>query len=309
MDSRPASNILLRTAEGSCPPHDSDEDIRYNTKEQKCGIRHFKSFQLNLFREHLAKRNAPDDPIIEMAFDTCENKRETVFRLDVRPISKNQNTEREENRLLTYQKMTEKERSFCALLAAEAFYDYDYFSIYVPALKQRKKFLDRMIQCEFKANWKKPEVVFLTAKENGRTIAVAQLCSPDFTKPSDAEYLRAGWFSVLLGGGIKQVNAWQKIEKQASAPCHELKGRNWYLSLFTVARSESGKGIGSRFLQEKIIPFVREAGAETLSLFTNSESNCRFYEKNGFVRFDEKRFESSGKVLGSWSYRMEFQKQ
>lgn len=52
-------------------------------------------------------------------------------------------------------------------------------------------------------------------------------------------------------------------------------------------------------------PHVKESGGRTLCLFTNSESNCRFYEKNGFTLFDEKRFEYGGKSIGSWSYRRE----
>ena len=100
------------------------------------------------------------------------------------------------------------------------------------------------------------------------------------------------------------MNAWQDMEKEASAPCHELPGKNWYLSLLTVAKAAEGKQVGSRFLNECLIPYVKEAGAETFSLFTNSELNCRFYEKNGFTLFDEKRFERDGKSVGNWSYVM-----
>jgi GNAT superfamily N-acetyltransferase len=205
---------------------------------------------------------------------------------------------------LAYRKMTREELDPCALLAAEAFYDYEYFSIYIPDAARRKRCLDAMIKCEFRANWDDPEVTFFVAAEDGRPVAVAQLCTPNFKKPSDAAYIRAGWLGVMRKGGIRQVNAWNDMEKIASAPCHALGGRNWYLSLLTVAKSDEGKGIGSRFLNECLIPHVKNAGGETFSLFTNSESNRRFYEKNGFVLFDEKRFDYGGKSIGSWSYAM-----
>lgn len=38
--------------------------------------------------------------------------------------------------MIEYQPMTIEERKACALLAAEAFYDYDYFSIFVPDEKR-----------------------------------------------------------------------------------------------------------------------------------------------------------------------------
>ena len=202
---------------------------------------------------------------------------------------------------LIYGKMLREELTSCALLAAEAFYDYEYFSIYVPDEKRRHRCLDAMIQSEFRANWNKAAVEFITAKENGRIVAVAQLCAPDYQKPSDLEYIRTGWLSVMIKGGMKEVNAWNAMEKQASALCHGLKA--WYLSLLTVAKSYEGQSLGSRVLNEYLGPHVRESGGKVLSLFTNSEQNCRFYEKNGFSLFDEKRFEYGGKSIGSWSYR------
>ena len=203
-----------------------------------------------------------------------------------------------------YNEMTKDELKQCSLLAAEAFYDYEYFSIYIPEDKRRKRFLNTLLQLEFHANFGKPGVVFLTARENGRIAAVAQLCAPDFKKPSDAEYIRRGWVRVLLSGGIGQVAAWHAMEMQASAPCHELTGKNWYLSLLTVAKDEEGKGIGGRFLNNCLIPYVKNAGGETLSLFTNSEINRRFYESHNFTLFDEKHFEYNGGSIGSWSYMM-----
>lgn len=208
--------------------------------------------------------------------------------------------------MLEYKEMDSKELSECALLAAEAFYGYEYFSIYIPDDERRKRFLRALIRCEFKANRNLPEVKFFTAKEDGKVLAVAQLCAPGFKKPDDMTYVRSGWFSVVFKGGSKSVNAWNAMEKNASAPCHDLPGQNWYLSLLTVDPKNEGKGIGSHFLNECIIPYAKEHGAETLSLFTNSEINRRFYAKNGFSEFDEKHFSYGGKTIGSWSYIMRF---
>ena len=205
--------------------------------------------------------------------------------------------------MTVYKKMAREELNECSLLAAEAFYDYEYFVIYIPDDQRRKRFLDTLLQLEFRANYGKPGVVFMTARENDRIAAVAQLCAPDFKKPSDAEYIRRGWVRVLFTGGIRHVNAWQTMEMQASAPCHELAGKNWYLSLLTVAKAEEGTGIGSRFLNDFLIPYVKNAGGETLSLFTNSEINRRFYESHNFS-LDEKHFEYGGRSIGSWSYVM-----
>ena len=208
--------------------------------------------------------------------------------------------------MLTFETMDPGDWKTCALLAAKAFHGYEYFSIYVPDEARRKRFLQALIRCEFKANKGLSEVRFLTAEENGKTLAVAQLCTPGFHKPNDMAYVRAGWFGAMLKGGAKGVNAWNAMEKIASAPCHQLSGQSWYLSLLTVDPAYEGRGVGSRFLNECIIPYAKERGAEALSLFTNSEINRKFYGKNGFSEFDEKHFSYKGKTIGSWSYVMRF---
>ena len=73
--------------------------------------------------------------------------------------------------MLTYERMTREEMNQSALLAAEAFYHYEYFSIYLPDEKRRRRCLDAMIKSEFRANWNNPEVVFITAKENGKILS------------------------------------------------------------------------------------------------------------------------------------------
>ena len=206
--------------------------------------------------------------------------------------------------MLEFRKMREDELNECAMLAAEAFYSYEYFSTYIAEEKRRERFLNALIRSEFKANIRNAEVNFITARKNGKIVAVAQLCMPGFERPSDMRYIASGYLGALCIGGIHAVSAWLKMDQKASAPCHELPGRNWYLSLFTVAKSDEGTGIGSDFLQEYLIPYVKAADGECLSLFTNSKINCRFYEKNGFSIFDEKTFEYEGKTIGSWSYRM-----
>ena len=94
------------------------------------------------------------------------------------------------------------------------------------------------------------------------------------------------------------------MEAAASAPCHSLPGKNWYLSLLAVDASSEGKGIGSGFLRDCLIPYAKQRGGETLSLFTKNDLNRRFYQKNGFVEFDAKEFTHKGQRLGSWSYLM-----
>ena len=202
---------------------------------------------------------------------------------------------------MNYQKINKQSLEECAEIAASSFADYAYFSNYVPDRKRRIRFLRELMKTELSVN--QDQANLLMASDEQGIAAVAMLCSPTYHKPSDAAYLRAGFWRVFLAGGIKTVNEWNAMDSKAGKPCHAVKDA-WYLSLLTVAPDRQGQGIGSAMLHDCIIPFVRERDGHTLTLFTNSEINRRFYAQNGFEEFDETSFAYKGHQMGSWSFRV-----
>lgn len=202
--------------------------------------------------------------------------------------------------MLSYESIQPTELLSCADLAARAFGDYEYFSIHVPNDKKRQRFLRALLRSEFRSN--QNSAVFFTAKKDGVLAAAAMRCAPDYRKPSDGQYLRAGYLAAMLHGGVRNVNAWNEMEKKVGAPCHSLTGNTWYLSLLTVEPSFVGHGIGSGMLQDCLIPYVRQHGGNTLCLFTNSQRNRLFYQKNAFTEFHAQQFSYNGKQIGGWSY-------
>ncbi len=203
----------------------------------------------------------------------------------------------------SYEGMQPMELLSCADLAARAFGDYEYFSIYVTDERKRQRFLRALLRSEFRSNQK--SAAFFTAKKDGVLAAAAMLCAPDYRKPPDGRYLRTGYLAAVLHGGVRNVSAWNEMEKQAGAPCHALGGSTWYLSLLTVAPVFVGQGIGSGMLRDCLIPYVQQHGGTALCLFTNSQRNRLFYQKNGFTEFHAQQFSYHGKQIGSWSYRKE----
>lgn len=206
--------------------------------------------------------------------------------------------------MISFEPMKREERNTCAALAARAFNDYEYFTDYVPDDKKRTRFLNTMLQIEVKLN--DGPATFFTAKDGGKIVAVAMLCPPEYKKPSDMAYMKAGFGKCFLQGGIRDVAAWNDMEGKAGEACHQLSGKVWYLNLLTVEPRYKGQGIGTKMLQECILPYVKERGGDMLRLFTNSEKNRTFYQKNGFAKFNEQWFTYHGKKLGSWSYQYIF---
>lgn len=202
--------------------------------------------------------------------------------------------------MLSFERMQRADLLSCANLAAHAFGDYEYFSIYVEDDRKRQRFLRALLRSEFRSN--QNNATFITAKKDGVLTAVAMLCAPDYKKPSDGQYLRSGYLAAMFHGGVRNVSAWNEMEKQASAPCHALGENTWYLSLLTVDPAYAGQGIGSGILRDCLIPYVRQQGGSALCLFTNSQRNRLFYQKNGFTEFHAQQFSYNGKQIGSWSY-------
>ena len=93
--------------------------------------------------------------------------------------------------MVIFEKMMPQERETCAALAARAFNDYEYFTDYVPDDKKRSHFLNTMLQIEVKLN--DGPATFFTAKDDGKIVAIAMLCPPDYKKPSDMAYMKAGF--------------------------------------------------------------------------------------------------------------------
>lgn len=93
--------------------------------------------------------------------------------------------------MLTFEKMRPEERSACAALAARAFENYEYFTYYIPNDKRRTRFLSTMLEIEVRINDGPAD--FFTAKDDGKVLVVAMLCPPEYKKPSDLAYMRAGF--------------------------------------------------------------------------------------------------------------------
>lgn len=83
-------------------------------------------------------------------------------------------------------------------LAAQAFGDYEYFTDYIPNEQQRTRFLRTMLEIEIRINDGPAD--FFTAKEEGKIVAVTMLCPPEYQKPSDMAYMRAGFGRCFLQG-------------------------------------------------------------------------------------------------------------
>ncbi len=72
--------------------------------------------------------------------------------------------------------------------------------------------------------------------------------------------------------------------------------------MLAVSDDCKGLGYGSKILRDFTLPYIKEQNGKIVTLATNSEINCRFYQKNGFVQFDYFEKELGGNNVGSWCF-------
>lgn len=187
-------------------------------------------------------------------------------------------------------------------LAARAYENYEYFTNCFPDLEERRKALRGILLRANLTNFGKTH--FLTAKIDGKMVAVAQIDDPYYKRPSVLQFLMHGWLYVYFRTKIKHVNNWIAMDSVASQPCHDYQKSKpdiWYTCSVTVDPSVQRMGIGSKFISFWE-DFIRERGGKQLILFTNSENNLAFYKKNGFEVFDEcDVLVPNGCSMKSWS--------
>jgi ribosomal protein S18 acetylase RimI-like enzyme len=189
-------------------------------------------------------------------------------------------------------------------LAARAYEYYEYFTNFFPDLRERRKVLRSIMYRVMLTNF--GHTHFLTAKVDGKMVALAQVDDAQYKRPSVLQFLLHGWLMVYCGVKMKRVNAWLAMDAVASKPCHDFQKTSpdiWYTCSVTVDPDFQRKGIGSKFIGFWE-DYIRERGGKELILFTNSEKNLAFYKKNGFEVFDEREIPiPNERKMKSWSVR------
>lgn len=204
---------------------------------------------------------------------------------------------------MEFGRLEHKEIRAAAELAVRAFDDYEYFTNWFPDKEERNAIQRSIIWHEYRTNFR--VATYLTARKDGKILAVAQLNPPSYKKPSDLSYILHSWLNVYKAGDRKRIDDWLEMDAAAGKPCHDYQKTGpdiWYASSLTVDPSAQGTGVGTEFIAfwEK---YVSERGGRQLVFFTNSRKNLDFYLHRGYELFDEREFEYAGKKMGSWSLR------
>ena len=139
----------------------------------------------------------------------------------------------------------------------------------------------------------------LIAEQGGEIMAVALLQQKDFTILS---YLLNG--VIKLFRYITPIKLFKYLDLVERSEQHLKKSGNfdWYLMMLAVNKSIQGQGIGSAFLENCVVPYVKAKGCKRLGLITSIDKNVFFYKKNNFTLLDFMMLDYGTKSVGNWAF-------
>lgn len=143
---------------------------------------------------------------------------------------------------------------------------------------------------------------------DGKIVSVALLQNPNIKRISLFDYILAGGVGLLFPVGFKRLIGFFDISNEAHRDCAKRCGDAWYVELLAVSPDCKGQGLGSKMLNDCMVPYVESRKGTELALITNTPSNCKFYEKNGFINFAVSELKWNSNSIQNWSFTKTFGK-
>ncbi len=204
--------------------------------------------------------------------------------------------------MINYREARTDEIREIAKFTTETFGDYPFFKFAFRNLNSEEKYLkymDKLHYVHIRANMYKYKCFVGTL--NGKIVSAALLQNPNVRRVTIFDYIRAGGVGLLFPVGFGSLIDFFDISEESHKPCEKYKNA-WYVEMLVVNKELKGKGIGSDMLNNCLIPYVNSERGTQLALVTNTEQNCRFYEKNGFDMFDKTVLDMNGKPVDNYCF-------
>ncbi len=209
--------------------------------------------------------------------------------------------------MITYREAEKNEISQIARLTTVSFGNYPFFDFALLNAFKRESdyfaYLEKLHSIHIRANMQRHKC--FVGVEDGKIVSAALLQHPTKKRISVWDYIRAGAVGLLFPVDLPKILDFFAISEEAQIDCAHQYASSWYLEMLVVDGTMKGRGLGSKMLHDCLIPYIRKQGGKTLTLITNTEQNCRFYQKNGFRQFAVRTLERDGMRIANWSFEMD----
>jgi len=209
--------------------------------------------------------------------------------------------------MINYREAKKNEIPQIAELVANSFGEYPMYTLtFRDKFCNREsfiKYITKLNKVHISANAKKHKC--LVGVKDDKIVSVALLQNPNISRITLFDYIRAGGIGLLFPVGFKRLINFFEISNQAHLDCEKSCKKDWYVELLAVLSNSKGQGIGSQMINDCLIPYVKKQGGKKIALTTNTEQNCKFYIKNGFINFAFSKLKWKDKSIQDWSFYKE----
>lgn len=189
--------------------------------------------------------------------------------------------------MITYREAKKSEIREIADLVATSFGEYPMYTLAFRDKFKTKddfiRYMKKLNRVHIGANARKHKC--FVGELDGKIVSVVLLQDPNIKRISLFDYILAGGVGLLFPIGFKRLIGFFDISNEAHKDCAKRCGDVWYVELLAVSPDCKGQGLGSKMLNDCLIPYVESQKGTEPALITNTPSNCKFYEKNGFANF------------------------
>ena len=187
---------------------------------------------------------------------------------------------------MIYRKAKHSEAVKIAELLSESFQDYPLFEMIFDK-KVSPALLFDLNLINVKAHLQK-ETCHIGIHEDN-IVSVALLKERRDKEISLIDYIRFGGIRLTFKIGIKRASHLIKTMKVMKNRINTEFKEFWYLDTFAVSSKVQGQRIGSKMIQDYLLPYIKKHGGGKVALNTQTTLNDKFYRRNGFTMFYEDR--------------------
>lgn len=208
--------------------------------------------------------------------------------------------------MIEYREIHKDEIKQVAGMVAESFGEYPMYTLtFRDEFKDKKEFIhyiSKLNKVHIKANARKHKC-FVGIKDE-KIVSVALLQNPKIKRINIMNYILAGGISLLFPVGFKRLIDFFAISNKAHEACEREHRKAYYIELLAVASNHKGQRFGTKMIHDCLIPYAKSHDGNEITLITNTEKNCRFYENNGFIKFSEDELSWKDRFISNYSFVM-----
>lgn len=206
--------------------------------------------------------------------------------------------------MIKYREVYNKEIKEIAKMVAESFGEYPMYTLtFRDKFKTQEEFISyitKLNKVHISANAKKHKC--FVGVENKKIVSVALLQNPNIKRISLWDYIISGGVRLLFPVGFKRLIDFFNISNKTHEACEREHSNAYYIELLAVSKESKGMGLGTKMINDCLIPYAKSQEGKEITLITNTKNNCKFYEKNEFRMFSFDSLAWHNKTLNTYSF-------